>query len=410
MKFPFFPLLLGTLALPAHAAQPLVCLIQPSQIAELGTSVPGVIESLRVDRGDSVRKGQVVAVLRNDVERAALDVAQSKAQADADVLAAQAAADFARQRLTRSEDLFRKQFISEQALDQVRTETQVAVQKLAQTREQRRIWERELGLARSQLAQRTLVSPIDGIVAERYLSTGERIEDRAVMRIAAINPLHVEVMVPAASFGKLRTGMQATVQPDLPDAQPVAATVKLVDKLIDGASNTFRVRLLLPNPDHALPAGARCKVSFDDAGVGTADKPRLSTQPPAARPARAAAGRDAGPSTPPSPTVLNALESWRQAWAQGDLAGYLAAYTPDFRGDSRSRAAWVRQRESRLAAPGPFRITLRDTRVEPLADDRIRVHFRQRFESAHYADDMRKSLLLILRQGKWLISEERSQP
>jgi len=259
--------IIATLSLPASAAQSLVCLIQPSQVAEIGSSVTGVIESMRVERGDYVKKGQVIAVLRNDVERAALHVAKSRAETEADVLAAIAARDFAHQSTVRAEDLVKKKFVSEQALDKARTEEQVAVQKLAQTREQRRMWEREMGLAQSQLAQRTIASPISGIVAERYLSIGERIEDRAVARVVSIEPLYVEAMVPASSYGKIKTGMVATVTPELPDAPAVEARVILVDKLIDGASNTFRVRLELPNPKHAIPAGPRCKLAFGDAAI-----------------------------------------------------------------------------------------------------------------------------------------------
>lgn len=243
----------------ANANQPLMCLIQPSRIAEVGTSVTGVIEEIRVERGGYVKKGSVIAVLRNDVERAALNVARSKAQAEADIQAASAGLDYARQRQMRAKELFNKKFISEQALDQTRTEARVAEQKLAQAHEQRHVLQREMGLARSQLAQRTIFSPISGIVAERYLSVGERVEDRSVARVVSIDPLHVEVMVPAAQFGRIHPGASATVVPELPGTSPVQAKVLLVDKLVDGASNTFRVRLLLPNPDHALPAGLRCK-------------------------------------------------------------------------------------------------------------------------------------------------------
>jgi membrane fusion protein, heavy metal efflux system len=268
----------------AQAGQPLVCLIQPSKVAEIGTSVTGVIEELRVERGDYVKKGQVIAVLRNDVERAALDVARSKAQADADVQASIAALEFAHQSTVRAEDLFKKKFISEQAVDKAHSEERVAAQKLAQAREQRQIWNREKTLAQSQLAQRTLTSPISGIVAERYLSTGEHIENQSVARIVSISPLHVEVMVPAAHFGKIKNGMTATVMPELPDAQPVEAKVILVDKLIDGASNTFRVRLNLPNSDQSLPAGLRCKADLGLEPVayssGSAKPASYSSNPP----------------------------------------------------------------------------------------------------------------------------------
>lgn len=404
----------------AHAAQPLVCLIQPSQTAEVGTSVTGVIEEMRVERGDAVKKGQVIAVLRGEVERAALDVAQSRAQADADVQAAIAALEFAHQSTVRAEDLVKKKFVSEQALDKARTEERVAAQKLAQAREQRQVWARERNLAQSQLAQRTIVSPISGIVAERYLSSGERVEDRSVARVVSIHPLHVEVMVPAANFGKIKPGMTATVMPELPDAPPVEARVNLVDKLIDGASNTFRVRLELPNPDHAIPAGPRCKVAFGDQVIGGArsagaPKPQPAVaRAPAAAPVTAAPAPPAAPKAAPAPAIeksaLNALERWRRAWESKDLIGYLAAYAADFRGEKASRNAWIQHREALIQKPGDLDIRISNVTIRPVADNQIRVQFRQRYQSAGYRDEGLKSLLMILEKGQWLIQEERTLP
>jgi len=40
------------------------------------------------------------------------------------------------------------------------------------------------------------------------------------------------------------------------------AKVVLIDRLIDAASGTFRIRLELPNPGHKIPAGIRCRVRF----------------------------------------------------------------------------------------------------------------------------------------------------
>jgi membrane fusion protein, heavy metal efflux system len=255
-------LLAAAFAAPLWAAQPMGCLIEPDRVAEVGSQVIGVIESVHVERGDLVKKGQVVATLRADVERASVVVANSRAEAQADLQAAAANVSFNQQRLARAEDLFAKKFISQQALDQARTEAEVAVQKLAQAGEQRRVLSREHELATAQLSQRTIRSPIDGVVAERYLAPGERVEDKPLVRVAKVDPLRVQVVVPTAYFGKIQAGNIAKVMPELPDTQPVVARVTLVDKVIDAASNTFRVQLELPNPDLALPAGLRCKADF----------------------------------------------------------------------------------------------------------------------------------------------------
>jgi len=57
--------------------------------------------------------------------------------------------------------------------------------------------------------------------------------------------------------------MTATVKPEVSEAEPRGAKVIVVDRVIDAASNSFRVRLELPNPKYQLPPGLRCKVDFD---------------------------------------------------------------------------------------------------------------------------------------------------
>jgi RND family efflux transporter MFP subunit len=249
--------------LPAGAlAQALGCLIEPFRVSEVGSPIIGVVESTSVERGDYVRAGQVLATLRADVERQSLAVAQSKAQAVGELRAAEANAELARQKLARARDLADKQFISSQALEQARAEAMVAENRLAQAREQRDVYAREHELAQAQLGQRTIRSPISGVVVERYLSVGERVEEKPMFRVAMVHPLRVEVVLPAIAYATVRQGMSVTVVPEFPGARPRQAKVVLVDRVIDGASNTFRVRMELPNADLALPAGLRCKADL----------------------------------------------------------------------------------------------------------------------------------------------------
>lgn len=270
-------LLLAATTKAASAAQPLGCLIEPQRVVDVGSQVIGVIQSITVDRGDRVSAGQVIAVLRADIEKAAVAVAETRAQQDADVLAAEANLTFTRQQLTRAEELFRTRIVSQQELDQTRTESEIAAHRLGEARERLALAQRELALARTQLAERTIKSPIDGVIAERFLSTGERVEEKPLVRIAKIDSLHVQVVMPITSYGTIRTGRSVTVIPELPGAAPARARVTVVDKVTDAASNTFRVQLELPNPNHALPAGVRCRADFGPeppAGGSAAVRPR----------------------------------------------------------------------------------------------------------------------------------------
>jgi RND family efflux transporter MFP subunit len=264
----------------AGAAQPpLRCVIEPDRMTEVGSPVIGVIESIHVERGDWVRQGQLLAQLRASVERASVSAAQVRSQADADVQAASANYEFQRQKLARTEELMEKKFVSAQALDQVRAETSVAEQKVAQAREQKRVAREEVAFANAQLGLRSIRAPFAGIVADRYVNVGERVEVKPMFRVAKIDPLRVEIIAPASLYGAIQKGMAAQIIPDLPNAARLDSKVVLVDKLIDAASNTFRVRAELPNNNGAVPSGLRCRAEL--AGIAetvqTAPAPKASS-------------------------------------------------------------------------------------------------------------------------------------
>jgi RND family efflux transporter MFP subunit len=255
-----------------QSAQPLGCLIEPENVADLGSPVIGIVDQLRADRGDLVKKGQVVAILRADVERASTEVARSRSQANAELQAAQSNRQFASQKYKRTKDLVARNFLSAHAMDEASNELKIAEQKVAQAQQQLKVWERELQVAEAQLGLRNLRSPFDGVITERFLSLGERMEEKPIFRIAQIDPLRVEVIVPAAMFGSIRVGSTASIKPDLAAVPAQTATVTLVDRVVDAASNTFRIRLRLPNPDYNIPAGLRCKADFGN-GQATAAPP-----------------------------------------------------------------------------------------------------------------------------------------
>lgn len=259
-------------------AEPLGCLIQPYQEADIGSQVVGVLDHVLVERGDFVKKGQPVAQLNADVERAALQGAKLRAEATADLRAAASNHEFAQKKKIRTEDLYQKNFISQQATDQAVTEAQVAEMRLRQAREAQRLAQQELALALAHLAQRTIRSPLSGVVVEKYLSEGERVEEKPVVKVATIDPLRVEVIVPANHFSRIKLGMSANVKPEGADPEVRSAKVIVVDKVIDAASNSFRVRLELPNPNLTLPPGLRCKVDFDLAAAdGVSPKAQAPT-------------------------------------------------------------------------------------------------------------------------------------
>lgn len=260
----------------------MACLILPARSADLGSPLPGVVEAVAVDRGDLVRQGQVLVRLRADVEAAQIDAARLRAESESELRGAIAAEDLALQRLQRARRLLSESFISTQALEQADSEWRVARERVAQARDARDVAARETQVSRAQAAQRVIRAPFDGVITERFAHPGERFEERPLLRLAVVQALRVEVVVPAALFGQIRVGQQAVVQPELPSIAARSAPVTQVDRVLDPASNTFRVRIELPNADLGVPAGARCRVNFD--GLALAPERAGGAPPAGARP------------------------------------------------------------------------------------------------------------------------------
>ena len=249
------------------APKPLGCLIQPDRVADLGAQVIGLVGQVRVERGDVVGANDVLVTLRADVETANARVTSARAQVEADVLAARSALELAAQKLDRATALAASNFVSPQAVEQARAEKELANQRLHQALSQQQISREEHRVAEAQVALRTVRAPFAGVITDRWVNAGERVEDKPMLRLASVDPLRVELLVPTSEYGSVAVGDQLTIHPEITGAAPVQATVRSVDAVLDAASNTFRVRLSLPNPHGRLPAGLRCRADLPVAGA-----------------------------------------------------------------------------------------------------------------------------------------------
>jgi len=265
--------LLATYAVPLHAqpSVPLDCLLEPNRVIDVSSAVRGVLASVDVDRGDLVEQDQIIARLDSAVEQAAMELAQARARANAEVQADQINAAFAERRSDRFGTLYDRSAISTDQLDESKTIAQLRELELKQSRENQHLAELEARQAEEILRRHVIRSPVRGVVVQRYLSPGESAEDRPILRIAEIETLRAEAIIPVAQFGTIKVGQQAVIVPEEPLTGHYVGTVSIVDRVADAASGTFRARVLLENPDYALPSGLRCAVRFLKPGESVAD-------------------------------------------------------------------------------------------------------------------------------------------
>ena len=238
------------------------CVIEPHVVIDLSSRVDGIVETMEVERGELIEKGQVLVRLESSVEQAAVAEARVRAEATAEILASNVSAEFAQRRNDRIQELHDSQAVSTDQLDEIKTEYELSRLQRARATENQLIAKLELRQAREILKRHTLRSPIRGIVVQHYLAPGEAVEEQPIMRLAQIDPLRVEVIVPVSAFGTIAVGQRAIMRPESPMDGEYAATVTIVDGVADASSGTFRVRLGLPNEDYNLPSGLRCRVKF----------------------------------------------------------------------------------------------------------------------------------------------------
>lgn len=238
------------------------CIITPHQVTELSSPVMGVLQSVSVKKSDKVTQGQVVAQLESSVEEAAVKLAKARAEINSEVEEGLVNSEFDTKRQTRIDSLFKQKTVSEDVRDEVGREAKLATVRLKQAEDVKRVRRLELLGMEARLQQKTIRAPFDGYVIERFKNQGEYVEEQAILRIAQLDVLNVEAVLPIELFGKIKVGMEADIVIDVFPNLGRSAKVVVVDSVGNAASATFGVRLELPNPKNEIPAGLRCQANF----------------------------------------------------------------------------------------------------------------------------------------------------
>lgn len=172
----------------------------PGQDVVVGTDAGGTLLSLEVQEGQRVRKGQVLALLDDRRERAALEEGRAR------VLELKADAAFQASDVARMTRLQASGVLSRQALEQA--QTQLA---LAQARQQAaQATVDRLAVAQDKLR---IVAPLDGVLLTRFAQPGETLAPGArLVQIARTDHLRVEAEIDEFDLARVRVGQGVEVR------------------------------------------------------------------------------------------------------------------------------------------------------------------------------------------------------
>lgn len=207
--------------------------IEADRLVELVSCTRGRVHVLNVEEGDWVTEGQILAELENDRQRiqlrkAELNLADKKRQLD------------------RSHEMLAEELISQQEFDDMDSAWQMA--------------QAERDLAAISLEDTRIRASFNGQITDRMIVRGQQLAARTpAFTIGDFIPLRVRIHLPEAISRKVVAGQRVLVSPEAMD-KPLEATVERISPVVDPATSTVRLTLLLDESANGARVGGFVKV------------------------------------------------------------------------------------------------------------------------------------------------------
>ncbi|RTR39470.1 efflux RND transporter periplasmic adaptor subunit [Shewanella canadensis] len=210
--------------------------LEAPQEANVVTRISGLIESINVEEGDRVTKGQLLAVI--DAKRQRFELARSQAEVE-----------IIEQELNRLKKMSNKEFFSADSMAKLEYNLQAALAKR--------------DLAALQVQESMVRSPIDGVVATRFVKAGNMAKEfDELFYVVNQDELYGIVHLPEQQLQSLRLGQDAQIFANKHTDQTVHAKVLRISPVVDAQSGTFKVTLSVPNKNATLKAGMFTRVEL----------------------------------------------------------------------------------------------------------------------------------------------------
>lgn len=218
--------------------------VEANQTADLTFRVGGELAQLTARPGQRVTAGQVIAKLEPTDYQLALEQAEAQAE-------------LAEAQFTRLEQLYARDTISQQALDEARAELRVA--------------RANRDTAATNLEYTRLKAPFDGVVANLHVEPYENVAPQEPILTLQVDQLiDISIRVPERLFSRVRrdTNYQPDVMFDTLPGQVFSARIREWERIPDPATNTYRVVFSMPAPAQAniLP-GMTAQVLVDSGAL-----------------------------------------------------------------------------------------------------------------------------------------------
>jgi membrane fusion protein, multidrug efflux system len=224
--------------------------LAPKFSADVKSEVTGVVTDVYVTEWVAVKRGARLARLDTKETEAGIEALKA-GEAQAKVQEARA-----RREYERAQSLKQFGLITPQALDDAKSAIEAAEAASAASRAQ-------IKSAEARLSKSFITAPMDGVVALRGVSVGDRVENMGgnspVFRIVDNRLLDLQVAVPSAHIASVKVGQPLEFTSDTVPGRTFTGKVSFINPALDEASRSAKVIAEVRNDDGALKGGAFAK-------------------------------------------------------------------------------------------------------------------------------------------------------
>ena len=212
----------------------------------------GIINQIFAKEGDRVKKGQILVQL-DDVD-ARLQIEMSEAR----MKEAEASLETNRTTLARYQKLWETKVIPQQTYDDLTLKVKLDEARLA-------LVKAELNLAKQNLLDHQIVSPIDGVMNLKIAALGEHVNvapKDEILKIVQMNPLELEFYIPENLAGTIHLGSKIQFTVKAFSEEKFFALIRFISSTADPATRNVKMKALVQNPNYRLKPGFFAEVSI----------------------------------------------------------------------------------------------------------------------------------------------------
>jgi RND family efflux transporter MFP subunit len=262
---------------------------EPYRDISVAASEMGTLSEVRVVEGAIVKQGDILAVMDDDILRASLEVARRSMSAEGLLKSAQADLDMKIQEQEKLKQLRDRDHASQQEVDRIQTEIRIAEARLLSVNEDLEVKQLESRRIESQLKQRQVIAPMDGVISELSREAGEFVSpsDPTIARLVQLDPLLIVFSVPLSQRNEVKKDQVVELKLGT-DQVRAEGIVEYVSPTSDTSNSSVRVKVRLPNSVRQHQSGERAILVMEhSAGNSTPAAPSApeTTEPETSVPA-----------------------------------------------------------------------------------------------------------------------------